>query len=272
MSSSLTFGHLLRRIRASRSITQRDLSERAGTSVKHMCALELGDARPTRAMCIGIAKALPIDATLSNLLLHAAGFAPAFDADLSVGYFALQAAYDTVRVISPTPCLAFTSAGRPLFVNDEFAAFAETMFGVSRTAYELGEADARLAALFLPSVLSRLANFEEVISHVIARLLRDAAIEGAGSPPDRVVQALCGAFPHLANVSTNELPTFHDMVFRIDDTEVRLKAQLLTLGSQYEPAFRSVRFMAFFPLDAATSRWLGQVARSRRDDAPALER
>ncbi|HEV8389006.1 MAG TPA: helix-turn-helix transcriptional regulator [Dongiaceae bacterium] len=74
----LPFGVLLRRWRERRHLTQADLALVANSSTRHLSCLETGRSQPSREMVMHLAEHLEIPLRDQNMLLLAAGFAPAF--------------------------------------------------------------------------------------------------------------------------------------------------------------------------------------------------
>src|SRR5690242_16496300 len=111
MSTSETsrFGDELRAWRRRRRLSQMDLALEAELSTRHLSFLETGRARPSREMVLRLAEELDIPLRERNLLLVAAGFAPAHAAR-PLDHPALGPARDAVRCIieghSPHPALA----------------------------------------------------------------------------------------------------------------------------------------------------------------------
>ena len=73
----LPVGEQLRAWRGRRRLSQLDLALDAEISARHLSFLETGRSRPSRAMLLRLAERLDIPARDRNLLLVAAGFAPA---------------------------------------------------------------------------------------------------------------------------------------------------------------------------------------------------
>src|SRR6266545_7875532 len=92
----LPFGILLRRCRARRRMTQADLAHAAGSSTRHLSCLETGRSQPSREMITRLAEYLDIPLRDQNMLLLAAGFAPAFKERSLAELEAAKAAVDSV--------------------------------------------------------------------------------------------------------------------------------------------------------------------------------
>jgi transcriptional regulator with XRE-family HTH domain len=72
------FGSLLRSWRQTRRLSQLDLALACGASQRHMSFLESGRARPSRGMALTLGSVLRVPLKDQNLMLLAAGHAPAF--------------------------------------------------------------------------------------------------------------------------------------------------------------------------------------------------
>src|SRR3569623_1967050 len=76
MASQLSAG--LRQWRARRRISQLELAARAGTTQRHVSFIESGRSVPGRAMVVRLAEAMKVPLRERNVLLLAAGYAPAY--------------------------------------------------------------------------------------------------------------------------------------------------------------------------------------------------
>src|SRR5271168_3885360 len=102
-------GEHLRQWRLRRHLSQLDLAEDAKISTRHLSFVETGRAAPSRDMVLKLAERLSVPLRERNVLLVAAGFAPAFP-QRSLDDPALEsarAAIDLVlRAHEPNPALA----------------------------------------------------------------------------------------------------------------------------------------------------------------------
>src|SRR5438132_3916411 len=79
-----SFGVRLRWWRTHRSLSQLDLAGVAGTTQRYVSFLESGRTQPSREMVLRLAAALDVPLRQHNLLLLAAGYAPAWrESDLA---------------------------------------------------------------------------------------------------------------------------------------------------------------------------------------------
>ena len=79
-------GELLRGWRGRRGFSQMQLAAEVGVSQRHLGFIEVGRSEPSRALVLGLARALDVPLRERNALLLAAGYAPlyadpAWDAD-----------------------------------------------------------------------------------------------------------------------------------------------------------------------------------------------
>ena len=108
-TQTLPVGEQLRAWRSRRRLSQLDLALDAEISARHLSFLETGRSRPSRTMLLRLAERLAIPARDRNLLLVAAGFAPALP-ERSLDDPALAAARRAVELVlkahEPFPALA----------------------------------------------------------------------------------------------------------------------------------------------------------------------
>ena len=101
-------GVMLRSWRRRRSLSQLELSLNAGVSSRHLSFLESGRTAPSREMVLRLAAALDVPLRQHNLLLLAAGYAPAWrESDLAAPELAVvnQALDHMLAQQEPFPAL-----------------------------------------------------------------------------------------------------------------------------------------------------------------------
>ena len=108
-TQTVPVGEQLRAWRSRRRLSQLDLALDAEISARHLSFLETGRSRPSRTMLLRLAERLAIPARDRNLLLVAAGFAPALP-ERSLDDPGLAAARRAVELVlkahEPFPALA----------------------------------------------------------------------------------------------------------------------------------------------------------------------
>ncbi len=72
------FGTVLKDWRGQRRMSQLDLGLSSNVSARHISFLETGRAKPSRSMVLQLCETLEVPRAARNMLLNAAGFAPAY--------------------------------------------------------------------------------------------------------------------------------------------------------------------------------------------------
>src|SRR6267154_5036831 len=168
---TLTIGNHLREWRQRRRLSQLDLALEAEISTKHLSFLETGRAQPSRDMVLKLAEQLDVPLRERNVLLVAAGFAPAFP-QRSLDDPALKsarAAIDLVlRAHEPNPALAYDRHWNLVTANRMVMPLLKDI-----PARLLGQPFNILRLAFHPEGLApRTVNLAEWSSHLLERLHR----------------------------------------------------------------------------------------------------
>jgi transcriptional regulator with XRE-family HTH domain len=255
------FGPLLRQWRAARRISQERLAADAEVSTRHISFIETGRSVPSRSMVLVLASALELPLRERNVLLAAAGYAPAYR-ESPLGEDADSPLRRTLALIlrhqEPYPALGLT----PLWDAIDLNRAALRVFGHFMAA----PLDPRLAtnalhALFHPDGLRpSVVNWAEVAEHVLARLRREALLEPEPSAHLALWQAL-QAYPDVPRALDVGAPVASPdpwlaMHLKRDDVELRFFTTLTTLGTPLDVAAEELRIESYFPADPATDAWL----------------
>jgi transcriptional regulator with XRE-family HTH domain len=164
-------GDHLREWRQRRHLSQLDLAGDAEISARHLSFVETGRAAPSRDMVLKLAERLEVPLRERNVLLVAAGYAPAFP-QRSLDDPALKsarAAIDLVlRAHEPNPALAYDRHWNLVSANRMVAPLLE---GIPQRL--LGQPLNILRLAFHPEALApRTVNLAEWSSHLLERLHR----------------------------------------------------------------------------------------------------
>jgi len=167
-------GELLREWRARRGLSQMRLAEEVGVSQRHLGFIEVGRSEPSRALVLGLARALDIPLRDRNALLLAAGYAPmyadpAWDADeMRVVRRALDR---LLRQHEPFPALVMDRHWNVLHANDA----APRLFGRFVDLAARPRPRNLLHLVFDPAGLRpHIANWHEVARGLFERIAREA--------------------------------------------------------------------------------------------------
>ena len=173
------FGEHLREWRQRRHLSQLDLAGHAEISARHLSFVETGRAAPSRDMVLRLAERLDVPLRERNVLLVAAGFAPAFPTR-SLDDPALAAARQAMELVlkahEPYPALAVDRHWNLVSANAMIAPF---LAGVAPSLLEPPLNVLRLS--FHPQGLAPLTvNLAEWCGHLLERL--DRPCEGHPAP------------------------------------------------------------------------------------------
>lgn len=164
-------GDHLREWRLRRHLSQLDLAGDAEISARHLSFVETGRAAPSREMVLKLAERLDVPLRERNVLLVAAGFAPAFP-QRSLDDPALKSARAAIDLVlkahEPNPALAYDRHWNLVSAN---RMIAPLLAGVPQRLLEQPLNILRIA--FHPDGLAtRTVNLAEWSSHLLERLHR----------------------------------------------------------------------------------------------------
>jgi transcriptional regulator with XRE-family HTH domain len=175
----LRVGDHLRGWRQRRHLSQLDLAVDAEISARHLSFIETGRALPSRDMVLKLAERLAVPLRERNVLLVAAGFAPAFpqrpldDPMLSSARRAIEL---VLRAHEPNPALAYDRHWNLVTANRMVAPLLQ---GIPQRLLEPPLNILRLA--FHPEGLaSRTVNLAEWCGHLLERLHRQCEATADG--------------------------------------------------------------------------------------------
>ena len=192
-------GNLLRKWRERRRLSQLDLACEAEISTRHLSFLETGRSLPSREMVLRLAEQLEVPLRERNVLLIAAGYAPAFP-ERPLDDPALQAARKAVDLVlaghEPYPALAIDRHWTLIASNN---AVPPLLAGVEPSLLQPPVNVLRLS-LHPAGLAPRIANLAEWRSHLLARLRHQ--IEVSADPVlEELLNELCG-YPMSGDAGT----------------------------------------------------------------------
>ena len=167
----LHIGEHLREWRQRRHLSQLDLAGDAEISARHLSFVETGRSAPSRDMVLKLAERLDVPLRERNVLLVAAGFAPAFP-QRPLDDPALRSAREAINMIlkahEPNPALAYDRHWNLVSANRMVAPLLE---GVPERL--LGQPFNILRLAFHPEGFApRTVNLAEWCAHLLERLHR----------------------------------------------------------------------------------------------------
>lgn len=254
-------GALLRQWRATRRMSQLDLSLEADISSRHLSYVESGKAQPSREMVTRLADALNVPLRERNSLLIAAGFAPIYrQTGLSAPEMALtkRAMELLLKQQEPYPAIVQDRHWNLLQGNEGAAKFLQ--FTLGRIPQERNIARQLLRDEYLKPFI---ANWDEMARDIIRRLHQEVA----WVPTDEALRALLAevllypGVPEHWRARELEVPAspLLNFVVRKGNVELRFFSTWTTFGSPHDVTLEELRIESSFPADEATEKAWAEV-------------
>ena len=263
-------GALLRQWRATRRMSQLDLSLEAEISSRHLSFVESGKAQPSREMVTLLADALHVPLRERNSLLIAAGFAPIYrETGLSAPEMALtkRAMELLLRQQEPYPAIVQDRHWNLLYANEGAANFL--YFTLGRIPRERNIVRHMLREEYLKPFI---ANWDEVARDIIRRLHQEVA----WVPTDETLRALlsealaCPGVPEQWRAPDFEVSAapLLNFIVRKADVELRFFSTWTTFGSPHDVTLEEMRIESSFPADEATEQAWQKVSNELKKKVP----
>ncbi|MGA7805917.1 helix-turn-helix domain-containing protein [Bradyrhizobium sp.] len=258
---SLHVGDHLRGWRQRRHLSQLDLAVDAEISARHLSFVETGRAAPSRDMVLRLAERLNIPLRERNVLLVAAGFAPAFP-QRSLDDPMLKSAREAIDLVlkahEPNPALAYDRHWNLVTANRMVAPLLE---GIPRRL--LGQPFNILRLAFHPEALAaRTVNLAEWCGHLLERLHRQC--EATADPELIRLYDDLKAYPIPAR--TGPLPPDNNVAIplklRRDGAVLSFFSTTMVFGTPVDVTLSELALETFFPADDFTAAQMRNIAAS----------
>src|SRR6266446_4851946 len=254
----LHVGDHLREWRQRRHLSQLDLAGDVEISARHLSFVETGRAAPSRDMVLKLAERLAVPLRERNVLLVAAGFAPAFP-QRSLDDPALKsarAAIDLVlRAHEPNPALAYDRHWNLVSANRMVMPLLEGI-----PARLLGEPLNILRLAFHPEALApRTVNLAEWSSHLLERLHRQC--EATADPELIKLYRELKAYPmpaRSAPLSADNVAIPFKM--RLNSDVLSFISTTMIFGTPVDITLSELALEMFFPADDLTAERMRAMA------------
>src|ERR1700751_1985421 len=251
-------GEHLREWRQRRHLSQLDLAGDAEISARHLSFVETGRAAPSRDMVLKLAERLDVPLRERNVLLVAAGFAPAFP-QRSLDDPALKAARQAIDLVlkahEPNPALAVDRHWNLVSANRMVAPLLE---GVR--ARGLGHPVNALRLAFPPEGLApRTVNLAEWCAHLLERLHRQC--EATADPQLLKLYHDLKAFPIPARAGP--LPTDNVAIpfkMRYEGDVLSFFSTTMVFGTPVDITLSELALETVFPADDVTAERMRKIA------------
>jgi transcriptional regulator with XRE-family HTH domain len=251
-------GDHLREWRQRRHLSQLDLAGDAEISARHLSFVETGRAAPSRDMVLKLAERLDVPLRERNVLLVAAGFAPAFP-QRSLDDPALKSARAAIDLVlkahEPNPALAVDRHWNLVSANRMVAPLLE---GIPERL--LGQPFNVLRLSFHPEALAaRTVNLAEWCGHLLERLHRQC--ETTADPELIKLYHDLKAFPIPARAG----PLSPDNVaipfkMRLDGDVLSFFSTTMIFGTPVDITLSELALETFFPADDLTAERMRNMA------------
>ena len=250
-----TVGEILREARAGARLSQLELSLRLGVSARHLGFVELGRARPGRALLVRWLSHLEVPLAVRNQALVAAGYAPLYDdAPLDDDHLreATAALGALVESHAPFPAL-LVDAGWNLLAGNAGLRRVLDLLGVDAPVPSLrdgapdGPPLAMTDLLITHGLADTIVNLEEVAAPMLAQLRGEAIGSPAVAPLVAALEELAAGRPAATSVP----PTLVTR-YRARTGELAFLSMITTFGVPLHVTLASLRVELLFPAYDAT--------------------
>ncbi len=253
------FGDLLRAWRGQRRLSQLELASRAEVSTRHLSFLETGRSRPSREMVLHLAEHLDVPLRERNVLLDAAGYAPAF-ARRPLDDPALAPARDALDLVlaghEPYPAVVVDRRWDLVSANSAIAVFTD---GVAPALLEPPINVVRVST-HPDGLARRILNLDDYGAHLVGRLRRQVELT---ADPD-LASLLAEVLEHPGIVERPGVEprgaSLLPLRIRTADGRAVLSffSTIATFGTPADVTLDELAIEAFFPADDATRAALGR--------------
>jgi transcriptional regulator with XRE-family HTH domain len=257
------FAAALRYWRARRGYSQLRLAAHSGISQRHISFLESARSQPSREMIIRLGMALDIPLRQRNIMLLAAGYAPAYqerslsDPELA----AVKRALDFMLAQqAPFPALVVDRLWNLVMANEPAQMMMKWLLGLAEHQPMPRDGVNILRLMLDPQGLRQyLRNWEAVCADLLHWIQREAMSDGPGSEASALLAELA-ALPGMAlasqgpNLDVRALP-FLPVEICKDEVMLRLFTAITTMGTPHDVTVHELRIETFFPADEATAQW-----------------
>jgi transcriptional regulator with XRE-family HTH domain len=261
-ASPVHIGNHLREWRQRRHLSQLDLAGDAEISTRHLSFVETGRAAPSRDMVMRLAERLEVPLRERNVLLVAAGFAPAFQ-QRSLDDPALKSARQAIDLVlkahEPNPALAVDRHWNLVTAN---RMVAPLLAGIPERL--LAQPLNVLRLSFHPEGLaSHTVNLGEWCAHLLERLHRQC--EATADPELIRLYNYLKAYP----IPARSGPLAPDCVaipfkMRLGEDVLSFISTTMVFGTPVDITLSELAVETFFPADDRTTERMRAMAASMR--------
>ncbi|MEG4507567.1 helix-turn-helix transcriptional regulator [Microcoleus sp. F6_B4] len=271
----VSFGNLLKHWRNQRGLSQLDLALAGNVSQRHISFLESGRANPSRDMVLQLAAVLDVPLRDQNIMLTAAGFAPIYSqSDLSAPEVEpIRKAIEFIlRQQEPYPALVMDRYWNLIQSNTAAQQLTNWLVHPEKLQHHFcinGRINL-MRLMFHPQGFKPfVGNWEEIASHLMQRVYREAFVDGPSDESMALFQEL-QAYPDAPRLWQQSLPRTWQLPlltvqFVKDGLSLNLFSAIATLGTPHDITLQELRIESLFPADEVAQTNLANFYR----DTPA---
>jgi transcriptional regulator with XRE-family HTH domain len=263
-SASAPIGDLLRDWRRRRRMSQLDLASEAEITQKHLSFVESGRSAPSRAMVLRLAEHLAVPLRERNLMLLAAGHAPAFperrldDPDLGTARAVVRT---VLRGHEPWPALAVDRRWTLVEAN---AAVAPLLAGVAEAALLRPPVNVLRLSLHPGGLAPRIEGLADWREHILARLRRQVHATADPALIELLRELAAYPMPHGGRRAPVEAAAIAvPLRLRTEAGVLSFLTTTTVFGTPLDVTLDELAIEAFYPADAATEAALRALAAAR---------
>jgi transcriptional regulator with XRE-family HTH domain len=269
-AAQLPFGVLIRRWRERRRMTQMDLAAAANSSTRHLSYLETGRAQPSREMVLRLAEELDVPLREKNVLLLAAGFAPAFaERPIAELTAARQAIEQILAAHKPYPAFAVNRQWNIVLSN---RALPQLYVDVSSELLR-PPVNAMRLTLHPLGLAPRIVNLAEWRAHVIAVLRQQAEATADAGVQALLAEIMAYPAPGAAAIGDSEGAGRYatPLQIRTERGTISFLNTNTIFGTPTDVTLSELALEMLFPADAETVAIVRAMAEEAGEAAPAAD-
>jgi transcriptional regulator with XRE-family HTH domain len=257
------FSSALRYWRDKRGYSQLRLSAESNISQRHLSFLESGRSQPSKEMILKLGTVLDIPLRQRNIMLLAAGFAPAYQ-ERKLSDTELQSVKHALDFMlaqqAPYPALVVDRLWNLVMHNGPASAMIKWLLDMPDNQAIPREGVNIIRLMLDPSAIRQyLVNWEDVCADLLHWIQREAMSDGPGSEATDLLAELTDlpgvkAATKNANLDTKALP-FLSMEIKKNDVTLKMFTTITTMGTPLDVTVHELRVESFFPADEKTAAW-----------------
>ena len=239
------------------------LSADSQISQRHISFLESGRAQPSRALILKLGAMLDIPLRQRNVMLLAAGFAPAYQ-ERKLSDPELQSVRHALDFMlaqqAPYPALVVDRLWNLVMANGPATMMMKWLLDMPPD-HKLTSEGINIIKLTLDENALRkyIVNWQDVCADLLQWIQREAMSDGPGSEATCLLEQLVAlpgvkAATQTPNLDTRTLP-FLTMMLKKGAVSLNLFTAIATMGTPHDVTVHELRIESFFPADDATAAW-----------------